>query len=95
MFPFAPPSRPTRPPRRKTLDVTLLPHYTGERREYEFESERPDVDESARVSRESTLAGDATVTPLSETTLDPDEIFETYHSSAYTDLAGRYGDLFP
>ncbi|MFC6989777.1 gamma carbonic anhydrase family protein [Haloplanus sp. GCM10025708] len=36
----------------------------------------------------------AEVTPLSETTIDPDEIFEAYHSGGYTDLAARHDDLF-
>ncbi|MFB6122606.1 MAG: gamma carbonic anhydrase family protein [Haloferacaceae archaeon] len=36
----------------------------------------------------------ARVTPLSETTIDPDEIFEAYHSGGYTDLAARHSDLF-
>jgi carbonic anhydrase/acetyltransferase-like protein (isoleucine patch superfamily) len=36
----------------------------------------------------------ATVTPLAETTIDPDETFEEYSSGSYTDLAGRHADLF-
>lgn len=36
----------------------------------------------------------ARVTPLSETSLDPDAIFERYSSGAYTDLADRHGALF-
>ena len=36
----------------------------------------------------------ATVVPLSETTVDPDEIAAAYSSGAYTDLASRHDDLF-
>ena len=36
----------------------------------------------------------ATVTPLAETTLDPEEIFEAHSSGAYTNLAERHDDLF-
>lgn len=36
----------------------------------------------------------ASVTPLSETTIDPGEIFEEFSSGAYTDLAERHGALF-
>lgn len=36
----------------------------------------------------------ASVTPLSETTIDPDEIFEEHSSGAYTNLAQRHGSLF-
>ncbi|MFC4248190.1 gamma carbonic anhydrase family protein [Natribaculum luteum] len=36
----------------------------------------------------------ASVTPLSETTIDPDAIFEEYSSGAYTNLAERHGELF-
>ncbi|WP_135536920.1 MULTISPECIES: gamma carbonic anhydrase family protein [Halostella] len=36
----------------------------------------------------------AQVTPLEETTIDPEEIFEAHSSGEYTDLAGRHGDLF-
>lgn len=36
----------------------------------------------------------ARVTPLSETTIDPEEAFEEYSSGAYTDLAARHEELF-
>lgn len=36
----------------------------------------------------------ASVVPLSETTVDPDATFEAYSSGAYTNLAGRHGELF-
>lgn len=36
----------------------------------------------------------ARVTPLSETSIDPEETFERYSSGAYTDLAERHGGLF-
>ncbi len=36
----------------------------------------------------------AHVTPLAETDLDPDAIFEAYSSGEYTDLAARHGELF-
>lgn len=34
------------------------------------------------------------VTPLSEAGLDLDELYETYHSGDYADLAARHGELF-
>lgn len=34
------------------------------------------------------------VTPLRETTIDVEELFETYHSGDYADLANRHGELF-
>lgn len=36
----------------------------------------------------------ARVTPLAETTIDPEAVFEEYSSGEYTDLAGRHDDLF-
>jgi len=36
----------------------------------------------------------ARVTPLSETTIDPEAVFEAYHSGEYTDLAERHDELF-
>lgn len=36
----------------------------------------------------------ARVTPLAETEVDAAETFEEYSSGAYTDLAGRHGELF-
>jgi carbonic anhydrase/acetyltransferase-like protein (isoleucine patch superfamily) len=36
----------------------------------------------------------ASVTPLSETTIDPDAVFEAYSSGDYTNLAQRHEDLF-
>ncbi|SEO57767.1 Carbonic anhydrase or acetyltransferase, isoleucine patch superfamily [Halogranum amylolyticum] len=53
------------------------------------------VPEGYDIPSESFVRGvPAIVTPLSETTLDPEEIFEAHHSGAYTDLAARHGDLF-
>lgn len=36
----------------------------------------------------------ASVTPLSETTVDPEALFEEYSSGAYTNLAERHEELF-
>ncbi|WP_290815921.1 gamma carbonic anhydrase family protein [Halovivax sp.] len=36
----------------------------------------------------------AEVTPLAETGIDPEAIFEEYESGGYTDLAARHGELF-
>ena len=36
----------------------------------------------------------ATVVPLSETTVEPEEIASAYSSGAYTDLASRHEELF-
>ncbi len=36
----------------------------------------------------------ARVTPLADTTIDPEETFRTYSSGAYTDLAERHDELF-
>jgi len=36
----------------------------------------------------------ARVTPLEETSVDPDEVFEAYQSGEYTDLAQRHEELF-
>ncbi|WP_435359368.1 gamma carbonic anhydrase family protein [Haloarchaeobius sp. DFWS5] len=36
----------------------------------------------------------AEVVPLSETSIDPEEIADAYSSGAYTDLASRHADLF-
>ena len=36
----------------------------------------------------------AEITPLSETTIDPEEIFEEFSSGDYTNLAQRHGSLF-
>lgn len=36
----------------------------------------------------------ATVSPLSDTTIDPEAISEAYSSGAYTDLAARHEELF-
>lgn len=53
------------------------------------------VPEGYDIPVESFVRGvPATVTPLSETTIDPDEIFEAHSSGAYTDLATRHSDLF-
>ena len=82
-------------------------------RGYAFEGSEPEIDPTARVSREATLVGDvsvaadasvrpgvvlrgtpASVVPLSETDIDPDAVFDEYHSGEYTDLAQRHGALF-
>jgi carbonic anhydrase/acetyltransferase-like protein (isoleucine patch superfamily) len=53
------------------------------------------VPEEYTIPEESFVRGvPARVTPLSETTIDPEEIFEAYHSGGYTDLARRHADLF-
>lgn len=53
------------------------------------------VPEGYAIPPESFARGvPAIVTPLSETTLDPTEIFEAHHTGAYTDLAARHEDLF-
>ena len=53
------------------------------------------VPEGYDIPPESFVRGvPATVTPLSETTLDPEAIFEAHSSGAYTDLAERHEDLF-
>ncbi len=36
----------------------------------------------------------AEITPLEETTIDPDEVFEEFSSGEYTNLAQRHEDLF-
>lgn len=53
------------------------------------------VPEGYDIPPESFVRGvPATVTPLSETTLDPEAIFEEHSSGAYTNLAERHDDLF-
>lgn len=53
------------------------------------------VPEGYDIPPESFVRGvPATVTPLSDTTLDPEAIFEAHSSGAYTDLAERHEDLF-
>lgn len=53
------------------------------------------VPEGYEIPDESFVRGvPAEVTPLEETTIDPDEIFEAHSSGAYTDLAARHEDLF-
>ncbi|SDL94367.1 Carbonic anhydrase or acetyltransferase, isoleucine patch superfamily [Halogranum gelatinilyticum] len=53
------------------------------------------VPEGYEIPPESFVRGvPAIVTPLAETTLDPEEIFEQHHSGAYTDLAARHEELF-
>jgi carbonic anhydrase/acetyltransferase-like protein (isoleucine patch superfamily) len=53
------------------------------------------VPERYDIPPESFVRGvPATVTPLAETTLDPEAIFEAHSSGAYTDLAERHDDLF-
>ena len=47
------------------------------------------------VPRESFVRGmPATVTPLSETTIDPEAVFEAFSSGDYANLAARHDDLF-
>jgi hypothetical protein len=36
----------------------------------------------------------ASVTPLSETTINPESVFEAFHSGDYANLAARHEDLF-
>ena len=53
------------------------------------------VPEEYDIPPESFVRGvPAAVTPLAETTLDPEEIFEAHSSGAYTNLAERHDDLF-
>jgi carbonic anhydrase/acetyltransferase-like protein (isoleucine patch superfamily) len=53
------------------------------------------VPEEYDIPEDSFVRGvPARVTPLSETDVDAEEIFEAYHSGAYTDLAARHDDLF-
>jgi carbonic anhydrase/acetyltransferase-like protein (isoleucine patch superfamily) len=53
------------------------------------------VPEGYEVPPESFVRGmPATVTPLAETTIDPDAVFEEYHSGDYTNLAQRHDNLF-
>ncbi len=51
--------------------------------------------EAFEIPPESFVRGvPAQVTPLSETAIDPEEIFEAYSSGAYTDLVVRHSELF-
>lgn len=53
------------------------------------------VPEGYEVPAESFVRGmPAQVTPLAETNIDPDAVFEAYSSGDYTNLAARHGDLF-
>ncbi|WP_158059312.1 gamma carbonic anhydrase family protein [Halorussus halophilus] len=53
------------------------------------------VPEEYEIPPESFARGvPARVTPLEETTIDAAEIFETYSSGEYTDLAARHEELF-
>ncbi|MFB6178818.1 MAG: gamma carbonic anhydrase family protein [Halorientalis sp.] len=53
------------------------------------------VPEGYEVPPESFVRGmPASVTPLAETTIDPDAVFEAYSSGAYTNLVHRHDDLF-
>lgn len=53
------------------------------------------VPEAYDVPDDSFVRGvPARVTPLSETDVDAEEIFQSYHSGEYTDLAARHDDLF-
>lgn len=53
------------------------------------------IPEDRDIPPESFVRGvPARVTPLAEMDIDPDEIFETYSSGEYTNLARRHGVLF-
>lgn len=53
------------------------------------------VPEGYEVPAQSFVRGmPATGTPLSETTIDPDAVFEAYHTGDYTSLAQRHEDRF-
>jgi carbonic anhydrase/acetyltransferase-like protein (isoleucine patch superfamily) len=53
------------------------------------------VPEGYAIPPESFARGvPAQVTPLAETSIDPEETFAEYHSGEYTDLAARHEDLF-
>ncbi|WP_251342254.1 gamma carbonic anhydrase family protein [Haloplanus halophilus] len=53
------------------------------------------VPEGYDIPSESFVRGvPATATPLSETTIDADSIFEEYSTGEYTGLAARHTDLF-
>ncbi|ADJ14587.1 gamma carbonic anhydrase family protein [Halalkalicoccus jeotgali] len=53
------------------------------------------VPEGYEIPSESFVRGvPAEVTPLSETTIDPETIFEEHSSGAYTNLAERHEELF-
>lgn len=53
------------------------------------------VQEGMTIPDESFVRGvPASYTPLSETTVDIEELFDQYHSGGYADLAARHDDLF-
>lgn len=53
------------------------------------------IPEGRDIPPESFVRGvPARVTPLEETTVDPDSIFEHYSAAEYTDLAKRHEELF-
>lgn len=53
------------------------------------------VPDGYSIPSESFVRGvPAEITPLEETGIDPEAIFEEFSSGAYTDLANRHGDLF-
>lgn len=53
------------------------------------------VPEGYEVPAESFVRGKpADVSPLSETTIDPEAVFDAYHSGRYADLADRHDELF-
>lgn len=53
------------------------------------------VPEGYEIPEKSFVRGvPAEVTPLSETTIDPEAIFEEHSSGAYTNLAERHDELF-
>lgn len=53
------------------------------------------IPEGQTIPPESFVRGvPGRVTPLDETTVDPDALFERYSSDEYTNLASRHGELF-
>ena len=53
------------------------------------------IPEGQTIPPESFVRGvPGRVTPLEETTVDPDSLFDRYSSDEYTTLAGRHGELF-
>jgi len=53
------------------------------------------IPEDREIPPESFVRGvPARITPLAEVDIDADEIFETYSSGEYTNLARRHGMLF-
>lgn len=53
------------------------------------------VQKGMSIPNESFVRGvPASYTPLAKTTVDVDELFDTYHSGGYADLAERHEELF-